>query len=103
MILDHARISWGMHELLKASLGPTIPYHSMPCGRQPLKRPYGHIRGSQGQVKRGCLNSYYVPPWILRAIRASSVSLVSREPLPAFGMNRRRQQNQSGIGNKSMT
>jgi hypothetical protein len=33
------------HGLLKVSIGPTMPYPSMPCGRPPLKQPHGRFRG----------------------------------------------------------
>jgi hypothetical protein len=37
----------GGHGLLKVSLGPTMPYPSIPCGRPPLKRPHGRFRGGR--------------------------------------------------------
>jgi hypothetical protein len=39
-----ACISWGIHELPKALLGPDMPYHSDLCGQSPLKRSYGCFR-----------------------------------------------------------
>jgi hypothetical protein len=40
------------HGLLKVSLGSTMPYPSTPCGRPPLKRPYGRVRGGRPQGRR---------------------------------------------------
>jgi hypothetical protein len=42
--LHQRRFSWGIHGLSKVLLGPTIPYHSMPCGWPPLKWPYIFFR-----------------------------------------------------------
>jgi hypothetical protein len=38
------RISRGIHELPKVLLGPVILNHSTPCGRPPLKKPFGCFR-----------------------------------------------------------
>jgi hypothetical protein len=44
------RISRGGHELPEVSLGPAMPYPSMPCGWPPLKRPYGCL--GRGRLQR---------------------------------------------------
>jgi hypothetical protein len=62
------RISWGVHGLLKVSLGPAIPYHSMPHGRPPLKWPYCRFRGGRPKEKQPL--AVLLPPWIPHAIRA---------------------------------
>jgi hypothetical protein len=41
--------SKGGHGLPKVLLGPTMPYASTPCGRPPLKRPYGRFRAGRPQ------------------------------------------------------
>jgi hypothetical protein len=38
-----ALISWDIQGLLKVLLGPTMPYHSTPCGRPPLKWLYDRM------------------------------------------------------------
>jgi hypothetical protein len=37
-------MAWGIHGLLKVSLGPAMPYHFMPCWWPPLKRIYNPFR-----------------------------------------------------------
>jgi hypothetical protein len=32
------RISWGIHGLPEVSLGPTLPYHTLPCRQPSLKQ-----------------------------------------------------------------
>jgi hypothetical protein len=44
-----------------------MPYHSMPCGQPPLKRPYGHLKGSHPQHRWPMAVS--LPPWIPYARR----------------------------------
>jgi hypothetical protein len=49
----HLHISKGGHELPRprVSQGPALPYTSKPCGRPPLKRPYGCFRGDCPQSR----------------------------------------------------
>jgi hypothetical protein len=55
---EYGRISWGIHGLPKVSLMPAMPYHSTPCDREPLKRPYRHFRGDR---RVGGLQLCYYP------------------------------------------
>jgi hypothetical protein len=47
-----ARIPWGIHGLTKLLPRSAVSYPSMPCGRPPLKRAYGHFRGCRPQGRQ---------------------------------------------------
>jgi hypothetical protein len=50
------RVSWSVCELPKATLGPVMPFHSTPCRRPPLKRPFQGWPPSARQ-SRGCFTT----------------------------------------------
>jgi hypothetical protein len=54
--------------LPKVMLGPSRPYHSMPCRRLPLKRPYSHFRSCCPQSRQPA--AVFLPTLIPHAIRA---------------------------------
>jgi hypothetical protein len=60
----------GGRGLPRVSPGPAMPDPSMPCGRPPLKRPYGRFRG--GPPARRAAWGRLLSPWIPHAARFCS-------------------------------
>jgi hypothetical protein len=56
--LSHGRTARGRHGPSIVSLGPAMPYSSIPCGRPPLKMPYGRFRGNRLQGGRPAVVFY---------------------------------------------
>jgi hypothetical protein len=63
----HGHMAGDGHDLLKVSLGPTMPYPSTSCGRPPLKRPHGCFRGGCLQGERPAAVS--LPLWMPHDVR----------------------------------
>jgi hypothetical protein len=63
----HGHMVRVIHGLLKVLLGPAMPYHILPCGQPPLKRPYSLFRG--GRPQSGLPAVVLLPFWIPHAIR----------------------------------
>jgi hypothetical protein len=67
MIPRQAHMTWGIHGLPKVLLELSMPYHSTPCRRSPLKWRYGRFRGGcpQGAQPAAILLLHLIPCTIL--------------------------------------
>jgi hypothetical protein len=61
LTFSQARVSWGIHGLLKVLLG-SLPYLSTSCRRPPLKRHYGRFRAGRSWIPPAIRTCFWLYP-----------------------------------------